>query len=42
MVPSSTGIGHVHRGFKESVDNIWPELEEQLKKQLGIKEHDDT
>jgi triacylglycerol lipase len=31
MVRSSTGIGHVHQGFKESVDNIWPELEEQLK-----------
>ena len=31
MVPSSTGIGHVHKGFKTSVDNIWPELEEQLK-----------
>lgn len=31
MVPSSTGIGHVHAGFKRSVDNIWPELEEQLK-----------
>lgn len=31
MMPSSTGIGHVHKGFKTSVDNIWPELEEQLK-----------
>ena len=31
MVPSSTGIGKVHKGFKESVDNIWPELEDQLK-----------
>ena len=30
-VPSSTGIGKVHKGFKASVDNIWPELEEQLK-----------
>ena len=31
MVPSSTGIGHVHAGFKRSVDNIWPELEGLLK-----------
>lgn len=31
MVPSSTGIGHVHSGFKRSVDNIWPELENQLR-----------
>ena len=31
MVPSSTGIGHVHKGFKTSVDNIWPELVDKLK-----------
>lgn len=31
MVPSSTGTGHVHAGFKRSVDNIWPELEGLLK-----------
>lgn len=31
MVPSSTGIGKVHRGFKKSVDNIWPDLQTQLK-----------
>ncbi len=30
-VPSSTGIGKVHKGFKASVDNIWPQLQEQLK-----------
>jgi triacylglycerol lipase len=30
MVPSSTGIGHVHRGFKTSIDNIWPQLQESL------------
>ena len=30
-VPSSTGIGKVHKGFKTSVDNIWPELQGQLK-----------
>ena len=29
-VPSSTGIGKVHRGFKVSVDNIWPNLEPKL------------
>ena len=27
-VPSATGIGKVHAGFKESVDDIWPELYE--------------
>jgi len=27
-VPSSTGIGKVHLGFKKSVDNIWPDLHE--------------
>lgn len=25
-VPSSHGIKYVHRGFKESVDNVWPKL----------------
>lgn len=30
-VPSSTGIGKVHKGFKNSVDNIWPQLQDQLK-----------
>ena len=29
-VPSSTGIGKVHHGFKASVDNIWPTLEPKL------------
>ena len=32
MVPSSTGIGKVHYGFKTSVDNIWPMLSEILSK----------
>ena len=27
-VLSGTGIKWVHRGFKESVDNIWPQLKE--------------
>ena len=27
-VPSSTGIGKLHLGFKKSVDNIWPTLHE--------------
>ena len=27
-VPSSTGVGRVHSGFKESVDDIWPKLHE--------------
>ena len=27
-VPSSTGVGHVHAGFKESVDDIWPTVHE--------------
>jgi len=27
-VPSSTGIGKLHLGFKASVDNIWPTLHE--------------
>ena len=31
MVPSSTGIGKVHRGFKSSVDNIWPSLADKLR-----------
>lgn len=31
MVPSSTGIGHVHRGFKKAVDNIWADLQDQLR-----------
>jgi hypothetical protein len=26
LVPSSSGIGKVHRGFKASVDNIWDDL----------------
>jgi len=30
-VPSSTGIGHLHAGFKESVDDIWPTLYELAK-----------
>ena len=29
-VPSSTSIGKVHRGFKRSVDRIWPVLEPKL------------
>ena len=32
LTPSSTGIGHVHSGFKRSVDNIWAGLEEKLSK----------
>jgi len=35
-VPSSTGKGLVHYGFKHSVDNIWPTLEPMLK-ELGKK-----
>lgn len=35
-VPSSTGVGKVHRGFKTSVDHIWPTLEPKLIK-LGKK-----
>ena len=27
-VPSATGVGKVHAGFKESVDDIWPKLHE--------------
>ena len=27
-VPSSTGVGKLHLGFKKSIDNIWPELHE--------------
>jgi triacylglycerol lipase len=27
-VASATGVGRVHAGFKESVDDIWPELHE--------------
>lgn len=27
-VTSATGTKYVHRGFKESVDNIWPDLQE--------------
>jgi triacylglycerol lipase len=27
-VPSSTGIGRVHQGFKKSVDNVWPKLKD--------------
>ena len=30
-VPSSTGIGKLHLGFKSSVDNIWPSLHELAK-----------
>jgi triacylglycerol lipase len=30
MVPSSTGIGKVHEGFKTSVDNVWSQLESKL------------
>lgn len=29
-VPSSTGIGRVHHGFKASVDNLWPKIEASL------------
>jgi|LakMenE01Jun11ns_1017448.scaffolds.fasta_scaffold9941531_3 triacylglycerol lipase len=29
-VPSSTGIGKVHRGFKESADDVWDELKEKI------------
>jgi len=32
LTPSSTGKGHVHSGFKHSVDNIWAGLEEKLSK----------
>ena len=32
LTPSSTGIGHVHSGFKHSVDNIWTVLQEKLSK----------
>ena len=28
MVDSSTGVGKVHRGFKTSVDHVWPKLKE--------------
>ena len=27
-VPSKTGVGKVHAGFRESVDDIWPDLHE--------------
>jgi triacylglycerol lipase len=30
-VRSASGVKWVHRGFKESVDNIWPEIQAQLK-----------
>jgi triacylglycerol lipase len=31
-VPSSTGIGKVHRGFKESAEDVWNPLLKKLKK----------
>jgi len=32
LVPSSAGVGHVHHGFKLSVDNIWVDLLKLLQK----------
>ena len=32
LVPSSSGYGEVHHGFKQSVDNIWDKLSTKLKK----------
>lgn len=32
LVPSSSGIGLVHRGFKASVDNLWEDIEKLLVK----------
>lgn len=32
LVPSSSGIGKVHRGFKQSVDNLWNEIDTLLER----------
>lgn len=32
LVPSSSGIGKVHKGFKASVDNVWDDLVKLFKK----------
>lgn len=32
LVPSTSGYGEVHHGFKQSVDNIWSSLSKKLKK----------
>ena len=37
MVPSSSGFGKVHEGFKEALDKIWPNVVNQIKNSRGIK-----
>jgi len=37
LVPSSSGIGKVHEGFKEALDKIWPNVVNQIKNARGIK-----
>jgi len=32
LVPSSSGIGKVHKGFKASVDNVWDDIVKLFKK----------
>ena len=37
LVPSSSGVGKVHEGFKEALDKIWPNVVAQIKNARGIK-----
>ena len=37
LVPSNSGIGKVHAGFREALDKIWPNVVEQIRSCKGVK-----